>query len=137
MGGCLTSPQPTPSVTIVNKDIGSERNVTAALDELQMTQKEIDYLSRVTKLDSLLIQKLFERFNQISESRINDGVIDADEFSHALGMNNNILSHRMFALFNVTKSERMNFREFAMAAALLSDKADFRDKLRCMLIALV
>jgi Ca2+-binding EF-hand superfamily protein len=57
-------------------------------------------------------------------------VLDAKKFSAALGLPHNTLTQRMFTAFNVTKSKKMNFREFAMAAALLSSRAPKEDKIR-------
>lgn len=126
--GCVSS---VPSAPIrVDPKPDPQRDLTTALDSIQFQQKEFDYISKITHLDTSILYKLFDKFTEISNSKVNDGVIDADEFSHALGMNNNILSHRMFALFNVTRTEKMNFREFAMATSVLSSNADRNDKIR-------
>jgi Ca2+-binding EF-hand superfamily protein len=82
-------------------------------------------------VETSVVQKLHEIFLYISQSQVNDGLIDADEFAMALGLPNNIISQRMFTLFNVTRTNSMNFREFAMAVALLSEKADISDKIKC------
>ena len=103
MGQCICGAPPNNNIESLPTQLNTADQIDSALQSIQISQKEIDYLSKVTKLDIHIIQQLYNNFNLISASKINDGYIDADEFSIALGMNNNILSHRMFGLFNITK----------------------------------
>ncbi len=76
------------------------------------------------------MRKLKDLFADISQSRIKDGLIDLQEFELALGLPNTVISARMFAVLNVTRTKTMNFREFALAAALLSAQAPKEEKIR-------
>lgn len=77
-----------------------------------------------------IMRKLKDLFADISQSRINDGLIDLQEFELALGLPNTVISARMFAVLNVTRTKTMNFREFVLAAALLSGQAPKEEKIR-------
>lgn len=96
------------------------------------------------------ISDLLECFEAISSSVLDDGAIDMNEFAkvlhcslpvlaltfqrhqQALGLSpQSLLMTRFFQRFNVTRSRRMNFREFAMALSVCSSNASREERTKC------
>eukprot|EP01083_Nonionella_stella_P194653 717829_1 len=107
----------------------SLRRLNDALVEVSRIEKSIDQLSRSTYFDALLIRRLHCIFQQISRSLLDDGAIDSNEFATALELKpKSLLASRLFNKFNVTKTGKMNFREFIQALSLLSESASLHEK---------
>eukprot|EP01083_Nonionella_stella_P090039 251542_1 len=106
-------------------------NLENALDEVARDESHYETYAKITVFTEKEIRLLHRIFVTISASELDDGFIDDVEFARALGMPvNSLLARRLFQEFNVTQTDRMNFREFCMALSLLSDKASIDDKIK-------
>lgn len=125
--GCTSS---APS-GVVDTTTKKESAFDKPLDEFRDEEAEFFALSRATQFDIAVVRDLYRIFSQISASKVNDGVIDADELADALGLDpESPLFNEIFRSFDVTRDQKVNFREFVMALAALSESAPVEDKIR-------
>jgi len=88
-------------------------------------------LVNITHFDISTIRKLKKIFGEISQSQIDDGIIDMSELTVAMGLKgNSVLARTIFRLFDVTHTKRINFRTWVTTLSALSQKASLEDKIK-------
>lgn len=92
------------------------------------TKEDFEKLSASTNFTLEEVQKLWNRFDKLSNSQTADGLIDVDEFQQAMGLKCNGFAKRIFAAFDNDGSEQIDFIEFVTGLSALSPKASAKEK---------
>uniref|UniRef100_A0A0G4FHK8 EF-hand domain-containing protein n=1 Tax=Chromera velia CCMP2878 TaxID=1169474 RepID=A0A0G4FHK8_9ALVE len=85
----------------------------------KLTDAEIQSFAEETYFNPDQIRHIHKSFKAISARRDDDGVIDLEEFSSALGMEVNELSRQLFRSFDVNSDGVLNFREFLQGLSIM------------------
>ena len=92
------------------------------------TQKDFLELSSITNFSATEVEKLWKKFNQVSNSITKDNQISLDEFQHTLGLESRGFAERLFAAFDTDNSKEIDFREFVCGLSALSPRAQLKEK---------
>eukprot|EP00009_Paramoeba_aestuarina_P002062 CAMPEP_0201513906 /NCGR_PEP_ID=MMETSP0161_2-20130828/5866_1 /ASSEMBLY_ACC=CAM_ASM_000251 /TAXON_ID=180227 /ORGANISM="Neoparamoeba aestuarina, Strain SoJaBio B1-5/56/2" /LENGTH=366 /DNA_ID=CAMNT_0047910295 /DNA_START=300 /DNA_END=1400 /DNA_ORIENTATION=+ len=84
----------------------------------RIKKKDAERLSHATIFSVGEIRTLFDRFQAISESIQNDGVIDLNELRHSLG-SDSVIASRVFSVLDDNGDGVIQFPEFVMAMSIL------------------
>ena len=93
--------------------------------ESRLKRKEVREFMSLTHFNSDEVRCLYEHFRHISSGVHDDGVIDKEEFTAAMGFQNKFYVDRMFQLFDENGDGAINFTEFLCGLSILSTKARF------------
>ncbi|KAH0794957.1 EF hand family protein [Histomonas meleagridis] len=74
------------------------------------------------------IKVLYKRFQKLSASQVNDGVIDINEFQTALGIQNAQFAQRIFSAFDADSNQTIDFEEFVSGLSALTNRASISEK---------
>lgn len=85
-------------------------------------------LSAETHFSVEELNALYKRFKGVSNSQVQDNLIDLMEFKHVLSMDNNPFVDRIFAAFDTDDSAEIDFDEFIRGLSALSPKASIEEK---------
>jgi len=123
------SPQP---VQQQQQFIDDENNpFMAPLDHIREEERPLVALAESTHFDLQTLRKLQLIFDDISESSIDDGIIDASELTSAMGLDNDcLLARALFRIFDLTKTKKINFRTWIKTLSALSTKASMEEKIK-------
>jgi len=103
----------------------------AMLDEVLNEEKPLQALAHATHFDIKTLRKLKGIFAEISDSRVQDSMIDFIELSEAMGLDeSSLLGRSIFRVFDSTRTKTINFRTFVTTLSALSDKASLDEKIR-------
>ena len=86
-------------------------------------------LSERSKFSLAEISRLFVRFDSISGSIDDDGVIDVNEFEQAIGVEKSYFARRLFSVFDENGDKEITFPEFVLAFSVLSPRGSIPDKI--------
>ncbi len=117
------------------KDKADSGEFIQNLEKHQKRQNEYGYLAKVTHFDETTLQLLHLRFTRIDSSIEENGSISIGEFANVLGISSkSLLLKRFFNFMDRSDMGELNFRNFAMAMSMLSDKAPIEDKIELSFI---
>jgi serine/threonine-protein phosphatase 2B regulatory subunit len=96
----------------------------------QPTSAELSSLCAGTKFTPQELRIIWAKFKAVSESQVQDGLIDVSEFKTAVGLRSDGFSQRIFAAFDLDGSHEIDFEEFVLGLHALSPRATPREKAR-------
>jgi serine/threonine-protein phosphatase 2B regulatory subunit len=100
-------------------------------DHILAEERPLHNLSRITHFDVVTIRNLKRIFTEISQSKVDDGIIDLNELTEAMGLKTTSpLAKTLFRLFDVTQTKRINFRTWVTTLSALSREASLDDKIK-------
>ena len=73
------------------------------------TEEDFKKLSERTRFTPKELEMLYVKFKAVSNSEIEDDLIDLDEFEHALGLKKSGFVERIFAAFDKDDSKQIDF----------------------------
>ena len=92
------------------------------------TMEQFQLMSSKTHFSAQEIQQLYNQFDKLSNSQIEDNLIDIHEFQTALRLNSNDFAQRIFTAFDSDGSTKIDFFEFIEGLSALSPKASVEEK---------
>lgn len=94
----------------------------------RLRSSELQEFSKQTLFSNDKIEKLYTHFYTISTSQTDDGVIDFQEFCSVLSLTDNVMTTRLFHLFDANKDGVINFREFLLGiSTFINSFSDDKD----------
>ena len=92
------------------------------------THKDFKEISSITNFSEQEVERLWRKFNSVSNSITRDNQISLDEFQKAIGLESKGFAERMFAAFDTDGSKEIDFREFVCGLSALSPRAQLQEK---------
>lgn len=92
------------------------------------TQQDFDQLASFTTFNSKEVEKLWRKFEKISNSETQDYQINISEFQRALGLRSKGFAERVFAAFDTDSSQEISFKEFVIGLSVMSPRATMNEK---------
>lgn len=88
-------------------------------------------LSDATHFDVATLRKLQVLFTDIAESDVDDGIIDGNELTDAMGLESScLLARTIFRIFDATQQKRIDFSGWCRTISALSPHASLEEKIR-------
>ncbi|KAK8791188.1 hypothetical protein WA171_002137 [Blastocystis sp. BT1] len=100
--------------------------------KLDLRPRELKELQDTTKFTEEEIYMLYDAFKSISSSRVDDGVIDEQEFRQLVGMKEGFFFERIFSMFDKNSDGQIVFTEFVKCLAFLTSRVPPDDRLQCL-----
>ena len=101
------------------------------LDHLREEERPFHHLASISHFDVPTLRKLHSIFTDISSSSTDDGIIDATELTEAMGLTGDcLLARAIFRIFDITQTQRINFRTWVTTLSALSPFASLDEKIR-------
>ncbi|KAJ5070179.1 calcineurin b [Anaeramoeba ignava] len=94
-----------------------------------LPQEEVTSLAQRSNFSEEEVRELYEHYQKISASIDDDGVIDDQEFTQALGLTQSEFAKRLFQVFDDNGDGVVNFEEFLLGLAPFSHKGTIDQKL--------
>lgn len=94
------------------------------------TKEDFEQLAEITTFNPMEIEKLWNKFEKISNSETADYQINISEFQKALGMSSRGFAERVFAAFDTDSSQQINFKEFVIGLSVMSPRSTMKEKAR-------
>ena len=92
------------------------------------TQKQFQEISSITNFTPQEVEKLWQKFVNVSNSITHDNQISLDEFQQTLGLTSRGFAERLFAAFDTDSSSQIDFKEFVCGLSALSPRAQLKEK---------
>lgn len=101
------------------------------LDHVREEERPLHDLVSRTHFDLPTLRRLQLIFTDISESEVDDGIIDANELTAAMGLDPScLLARTIFRLFDLTQTQQINFKTWVTTLSALSVNASLEEKIR-------
>ena len=94
------------------------------------TAEAIDQIALASGFTKKQINKLWNKFESVSNSIICDNKIDIQEFNNAMCIKSTGFGKRIFSAFDKDNSNDIDFKEFVMGVAALAPTASVKTKAR-------
>jgi serine/threonine-protein phosphatase 2B regulatory subunit len=120
----------TPVKKSKSETLTTSPNAAAPLKPSPEDEALVSSLAASTHFTEEEVFRLLERYQEISASVTDDGVIDGDEFRRALNLQESILVERLFSAFDTDNDGEMTFPEFVKGLSHLSPLASLEEKLQ-------
>ena len=89
---------------------------------ISITTSECEEFSSISKFKQEEIKYILYHFRNISKLKLDDGVIDYQEFLETLNAEDSIVAKQLFNFLDVNSDGRINFREFIIGLNFLLDE---------------
>lgn len=118
-----------PLGSLVNSMVMAQRNFSEALCQVQSEDQPLVMLSKMTHFDMPTIRALQHVFTKIGDHDGKDNLISVQELCHASGIPlDSLLGKALFRLFDITRSNNINFRTWVLMLSKLSPGASIEEK---------
>lgn len=103
----------------------------APLDHVREEERPLHELSATTHFDVATLRKLQVIFTDIAESDVDDGIIDGNELTDAMGLKSScLLARTIFRIFDITHQKKIDFAQWVRTISALSVRASLEEKIR-------
>lgn len=120
-----------PTAHSPTEPAGATNPFLAPLDEFREEERPYQHLASITHFDIPTLRTLHRIFTEISQSSIDDGIIDIAEMTAAMQLDQNcLLARAIFKIFDVTQTKRVNFRTWVTTLSALSPLAAPEEKIK-------
>lgn len=103
----------------------------APLDHVREEERPLTELSASTHFDVPTLRKLQIIFTDIAESDVDDGIIDGNELTDAMGLEPScLLARTIFRIFDITHQKKIDFGQWVRTISALSPEANLEEKIK-------
>ena len=103
----------------------------APLDHVREEERPLQDLARVTHFDMVTLRKLQIIFTDIAESDVDDGIIDGNELTDAMGLKSScLLARTIFRIFDIGQNKKIDFGQWVKTISALSADASLEEKIK-------
>lgn len=103
----------------------------APLDHVREEERPLQDLARVTHFDMVTLRKLQVIFTDIAESDVDDGIIDGNELTDAMGLKSScLLARTIFRIFDIGQNKQIDFGQWVKTISALSADASLEEKIK-------